>query len=184
MKTKIMLAAFALIGAAGLANGQITITGDLTNGATQVGSVTGSGTGNSAGWGWYTFSANAGDSIAIDVNRLVGDLDPASGCWEGDATGDAVGDFSSIFINGTSLALVGSGDDNVGPNLPGPWGDPSYGFIAPSTGIYSVAVASFASTGQPPYRFDITVTGSTVPAPGAAALLGLGGFVATRRRRA
>ena len=72
------------------------------------------------------------------------------------------------------------------PNIPGPFGDPNYAFAAPSTGVYTVAVASFLSTLPFPgagYDFDITVTVSTIPAPGALALLGLAGMCTLRRRR-
>jgi MYXO-CTERM domain-containing protein len=42
--------------------------------------------------------------------------------------------------------------------------------------------SSYASTGT--YRFDmVTVDGTAIPTPGAAALLGLAGLTATRRRR-
>lgn len=184
---------FALVAVAGLAaatNAQILPQANVTNGTWYSGVVTGSGIGtlDAAGWEFYIFQANAGDAITIEVDRAVGDLDPVSSVVFGDATGllfaaltgNNIFDWSGPGLSATLIA----GDDNHPPALPGPWGDPFYGFIAPSTGTYTVAVASFASAGSPPYDMMIQVLGSTVPTPGSMALLGLGGLAAIRRRRA
>jgi len=188
---KKVLALVAVVGIAAAANAQVTPQANVTNGAWYPGTVTNSGgigIGGASGWAFFIFQANAGDSITIEVDRAIGDLDPASGVVFGDATGTLFAALtgSSVFDwSGPGLsANLAAGDDNHPPALPGPWGDPFYGFIAGSTGTYTVAVASFASAGAPPYDMWIQVLGSTVPTPGSLALLGLGGLAAIRRRRA
>lgn len=176
----------SIVAAAG-ANAQIAPLGNLTNGATQVGTVSSASTTTSPSlWDWWIFQANAGDSITIEVDRLVAALDPVSAAWQGNATGAAFGNFVDIFSSGAGFPQVGFGDDEDPAFVPGgPWADPLYGFVAPTTGWYTVAVSSFASNPPPQegYRYQITVTGSTVPAPAGMAALGLLGLVVARRRR-
>lgn len=187
---KKILALVAVAGLAAAANAQVTPQANVTNGAWYPGVVTGSGTaiGGASGWAFFIFQANAGDAITIEVDRAIGDLDPASSVVFGDASGTAFAALTGTSVfnwsgPGLSATLAG-GDDDHPPALPGPWGDPFYGFVAPSTGTYTVAVASFASQGAPPYDMMIQVLGSTIPTPGSMALLGLGGLAAIRRRRA
>jgi hypothetical protein len=188
-----MKAVASFVGVCGLAlaaSAQVTPVGDLTNGATQVGTIRSQtiGLADAFGWTFWTFSANVGDVINIEVDRLVGALDPASSVVFGNATGLAFGSLtgSTVFDwSGPGLsATVALGDDDDPPAIPGPFGDPNYGFVATSAGVYTIAVASFASTGSFPYDHNITVTGSTVPAPASLALLGAGALFAIRRRRA
>lgn len=186
-----MLAVVALSGAA---DAQVATLGDLTSGAPGVGTITTPGNtiaiGTASAWGFWTFSANAGDAINIEVDRTTGPLDPASSVVFGNANGLAFAALTGTSIfdwSGPGLsANIASGDDNDPPAIPGPFGDPNYGFVAADTGVYTVAVGSFASGTMPAggYGYSIIVTGSTVPAPGALALLGLAGMVSSRRRRA
>lgn len=187
---KKILALVAVAGLAAAANAQVTPQANVTNGAWYPGTIT-TGTNSIAsapGWAFFIFQANAGDAINIEVDRAIGDLDPVSSVVFGDASGTAFAALTGTNIfnwSGPGLsAVITSGDDNDGPALPGPWGDPNYGFVAPSTGTYTVAVASYFSAGSPPYDMLIQVLGSTVPTPGSMALLGLGGLAAIRRRRA
>ena len=174
---------------AGTAGAQVTILGDLTSGATASGTITGGSidVADASFWGFWTFSANAGDLINVEVDRTTGGLDPASSVVEGNAAGLAFASLTGFSIfdwSGPGLSpTVAFGDDDDPPALPGPFGDPNYSFVAGTTGVYTVAVASFASSGSPPWGYEITVTGSSVPAPGALALLGLAGLIGSRRRR-
>jgi hypothetical protein len=179
------------------ASAQVVISGDLTSGLPSIGNITPS-PGDADGidladaphWDFWTFSANAGDAINIEVDRLLGGLDPVSSVVFGNAGGLAFGSLTGTSIfdwSGPGLsANIAQGDDDDPPALPGPFGDPNYGFVAASTGVYTVAVGSFLSTLPfPPtgYPYSIVVTGSTVPAPGALALLGVAGLVVGGRRR-
>jgi MYXO-CTERM domain-containing protein len=177
----------------GAAGAQVASLGDLSSGATAIGNISG-GTiaiGDASFWDFWTFSANAGDLINIEVDRLAGGLDPASSVVFGNATGIPFASLTGFDVftwSGPGLSIVlASGDDDDPPAIPGPFGDPNYAFAAPSTGVYTVAVASFLSTLPFPgtgYDYNITVTGSTIPAPGALALLGMAGLCTIRRRRA
>lgn len=180
------LAILAVAGLAAVSNAQVVINGDVTF-APGFGSITTNGdtTANPAAWTYWTFSANAGDNLDVEVNRLVGELDPIAAVVLGNLAGAAFAD--NIFSNPImGLPLVAAGDDNDPANLPGPWGDPHMAFVAPATGVYTIAVSSFASAQipTPGYVHEVIVRGSTVPAPGAAGLLALGGLIAARRRRA
>ncbi len=184
MKACTILSAAALVAISGLAHGQIAPLADLTDGEKFEGQLPDNSINDESDtWHWFTFSANAGDAINIEVDRTVDNLDPVSGAWLGDATGSAFGNFPDILDDGIGFPQVGSGDDDDPPATGnGPWGDPNYDFVAPETATYSVAVASFVSD-PPPWTYSITVSGSTVPAPASLALLGLGGALAIRRRR-
>ena len=58
-------------------------------------------------------------------------------------------------------------------------------FAAPTSGYYTVAVTNFLSSGNGPFDFQLTMTGSTVPEPASMLLLGTGlaGLVARRRMK-
>ena len=59
---------------------------------------------------------------------------------------------------------------------------PLAGFDPNDVGEYEISLAAFDSSGTVVSRSTITI--QVVPAPGAAAVLGLGGLIAARRRRA
>jgi MYXO-CTERM domain-containing protein len=183
MKTALTLLALSF--AATAANAQVVINGDVTT-SSGIGAITTSGgtTGNPSAWTYWTFSANAGDNIDWQVNRLVGELDPVANVVMGNLAGAAFG--GSIF-DSTLMGLpnVSYSDDSDAPNVPGPWGDPHGFFVAPTTGVYTIAVSSYASADMPEggYLHEVIVTGSTAPTPGAAAVLALGGLAGCRRRR-
>ncbi len=190
---KKVLAIVAIAGLASAASAQYVSMGNLTNGASQHGIFPMGSTGDQnepSRWHLWLFQANAGDNITIDVDRTAAALDPVSSAFFGNANGAAfppsgtfILDEAAIMAALPGLSWVGEGDDNEPDGFGGPFGDPLYGFVAPNTGTYSVFVASFLSSTAGTREYDITVTGSTVPTPGAIALLGLGGFAASRRRR-
>jgi len=186
-----------LVGACGLAAAAgaqpILPVADLTSGATVGSSIFAQGVNGGAQrafWDFWTFSANAGDVIGIHVRRIDQGLDPMASVVFGNVTGldrttEITDDGGAFNWTGPGLSpVIASGDDDI--DQPGPFGDPDFGFVAPATGVYSFIVAGFLSTEPFPengYAYTARVTGSTVPNPGAAAMLGLAGVVATRRRR-
>lgn len=184
---KKILAVLAVAGLAAAANGQVVINGDVTT-MSGIGAIGTDGNTNlnPAAWTYWTFSANAGDVIDWEVNRLVDALDPIAAVYEGNMAGAAFGgEMGDDPLMG--LALIDIGDDEDGPFTGGgPFGDPHGGFIVATTGVYTICVSSFASDIIPPegYVHEVIVRGSTAPAPGAAALVALGGLFAARRRRA
>lgn len=137
---------------------------------------------NPVGAVYYSFFANAGASVTVTGARLSGPYDMAFWVLQGL--------FADTDVFGGDLASLGYidiGDDELPPNLPGPFGDPRSTFIAPSTGFYTVAVTNFASGGTPPYDFLLTATGiseAAIPEPGTLGLaaIGLLALLAIRRR--
>ncbi len=184
MKKVIGLLVVAL--AAGAAHAQVVIDADVTF-APGIGAITAGGTTNNtpSEWTYWTFFATAGDALEIEVNRLVGELDPVAAIVEGDLTGATFG--GNIFSDPImGLDVVGYSDDTDPANIPGPYGDPHAYFLAPSTGVYTICVSSYASDVIPEegYVHEVIVRGNTVPAPAAAGLFGIFGAFASRRRRA
>jgi len=116
---------------------------------------------------FYGFSARAGSLLTFSV----ADTTPGDG-----------------FDNDSILGLFDSGgtmidfDDDDGPGFLS-----GLHFIVPSDGTYYIAVSGFGDdgfTGDHGEAFDYVLTATGyVPAPTSAALLGLGGLLATRRRR-
>lgn len=184
------LVVLGFLSCASVASAQFVSLGNLTDGSTQAGAFpTGlqDGAVTSSTWHLWSFQANAGDNIHITVSRTAAALDPIAAAFLGDASGLG---FTSepLFLPANvaldlGLTLEGNGDDDVDDGFGGPFGDPDFSFVASGSGTFSVFVASFASLTSGPQMYDITVTGSTVPAPAALAMLGLGGLAATRRRR-
>lgn len=175
---------FAVVGAARA--DVISSLGDLTDGAAQTGNFV-SGISNfdsPATWRVYTFDANAGDNILIRVSRLAAQVDPIAYAHEGNLIGadlipgvDHADDLSAY-----GLTYMAYGDDSVDDPFGGPFGDPLFGFVAPATDTYTVIAHMYGDyPGDLPY--EVQVSGSTVPAPGAAVLTGIGGLLCLRRRR-
>ncbi len=193
---KMCLTAAALIALASGTTHATTIvsSGDLTGGAFVQGSTSAANYAIApvSEFAWFTFSANAGDALTLDVNRTVnGNMDPIAYVHFGNAIG---GDTNLVPDAGNLTALGGvfilAADDTTAPAIPGPFGDPFAQFVAPSTGVYTVIVSNFFGNQIGPderYHFEIAVTGSTaaivpLPSAGLATLAGLG-IVAGRRRR-
>ncbi len=150
-----------------------------------VNTQTGGNSDNPVGANYFYFVANAGDPINLFGDRLVGAYDMSFWVLQGlfADTDDFGGAFDSL-----SPAFVDFGDDQDPPNIAGPFGDPHVSFIASTTGAYTVAVTNFASSGQPPYPFNLTLEGSTatvaaVPEPSTFALFGAGAIACALMRR-
>lgn len=128
---------------------------------------------------WFTFSLANSTAIDIDINRTSANPDMTASIYAGDITdvdATAFGNYGSLFNSSFGpMVFVAWEDDTEDDPFGGPWGDPRFTITLPA-GTYSMVVAS-ASTGG---GFTIT---SNVPAPGAAAILALGGLLAARRRR-
>lgn len=139
---------------------------------------------NPVGAVYYSFFANVGASVTVTGARLSGPYDMAFWVFSGLFTDTA--QFGASFSTGHPN-YIAFGDDQLPPNIPGPYGDPQVIFNAPSTGFYTVAVTNFLSNGTPPYEFRLTATGvssSEIPEPGTWGLIGLGiAAVALMRRR-
>lgn len=160
----------------------------LTSGEVQTGFITlpgdGNGNDNPETWQWYNFYATAGDFITVDVDRLEANPDMVSAThFAGASLPTDSAPMTTITGTGAPAGAVwvAGGDDNEDDGFGGPFGDPLYSFNAASSGWYTVVVGNFLGDGSGEYQ--IVVTGQTVPAPGAAAILGLGGLMVTRRRR-
>jgi MYXO-CTERM domain-containing protein len=147
---------------------------------------------------WFSFSLASGASY-LDLTTSLGQtgIDTEIGIYDslgnrvGNDDDDGVGLASTLSFGAGSGLMLGDafnlGGDGIANGEDG---------VLPATGIYYVAIGEFnvdfAATG-----FGVTSTGvdtggtitltiltDAVPAPGAVAMLGLGGLVATRRRRA
>src|SRR5262249_40511840 len=127
----------------------IEYTGTLVLGTPLTGGVPGGdNTNNPAAWAYYLFEGHAGENITVTVRRTVGPLDDAAGifeCLDGDT-------FANIMCTdtgqlGTSSIFGGlaSGDDQLPPAIPGPFGDAQFSLTLPDDGFYTVAVTSFLS---------------------------------------
>jgi hypothetical protein len=180
-----IFAATALFAFVGAAHAQIAPIADLTDGAARTGHfVSGEDNFNAPNtWQVYTFSANAGDDINIRVSRLVGNADPVASVHFGDLTGaDVTPDYDMFDLSDFGLAFLDYGDDNVDDPFGGPFGDPDFNIIAPADGTYTVITHMFGDYPNDP-GYEIQVSGSSVPAPGAMALTACGGALCLRRRR-
>lgn len=180
------LAVLAASAALPLAAVPITYTDILSDGVTVVGTISqpNGQSSNPVGAVYYAFYANAGAAVTVTGRRLSGPYDMSFWVLQGLFTDTDVfgGDLSS-------LGYIDFGDDELPPNIPGPFGDPQVTFNAPATGLYTVAVTNFASNGTPPYSFQLTATGIAdvaIPEPAALTLTGVGllSLGLLRRRRA
>jgi len=131
---------------------------------------------------YYAFYANAGASVTVTGRRLSGPYDMSFWVLQG-----LFADTNVFGGDLGSLGYIAFGDDELPPNIPGPYGDPQVSFIAPATGYYTVAVTNFLSDGTPPYDFNLVATGissAAIPEPTTVALTGLGllALALTRRK--
>lgn len=87
-------------------------------------------------------------------------------------------------ITTTDLEIAADGivsmDVDDGTN--GPAGLAQWFLTAGAAAVGNAGIADFAN-GPDSFNFAFAISGTEIPAPGAIALLGLGGAVATRRRR-
>ena len=142
----------------------VSYSGTLVSGSPATGSAAGFSwfLDQGAGISFWQFSANAGDTVTLSVNRLNGNFDPGLSLYRGTTTADV-----AAFMT------------------PGPNGDPFGSFAITTSGLYTVAVGGSLSTDAGSYPFRITMTDvAAVPEPETTALLALGlGVLAMRRRR-
>lgn len=147
---------------------------------------------------WFSFSLANGASY-LDLTTTLGQtgIDTEIGIY--DAAGNLVGndDDDGIGLRSTLSFGAGSGQMLGDPfNLGGDGIANGEDGLLPATGVYYVAIGEF-QVNFDPTGFGVTSTGTdtggtitltiltdAVPAPGAIAMLGMGGLVATRRRRA
>lgn len=129
---------------------------------------------------YWRFFGTAGQTVTITGRRLEGDHDPAFYLFAG-----LFADTDDVNF-AVSLA---SGDDELPPALPGPFGDPRVIITLPVTGDYTVVFQDFLSgpdTGDDGlFKYQLVLT---VPEPGtlvlvATGLIGVLGLAWCRRAR-
>ncbi len=153
----------------------------------------------------WTFNANGGGGSVNTAGApasisIIGDDGPAtpggqdtdftimspiagtwSFSWNYDPTDTGTYDSAYYLLNGVETFLA----DNVGPGFPNPGGpNPSNGAVA-SIAVNAGDVIGFRvrSADGALGAGTLTISNFVIPAPGSLALLGLGGLVASRRRR-
>ena len=142
---------------------------------------------------WITFFANAGDTVDLDINRTAASTDLFATLAFGDVTGlDDIlisgGDLdigtSATWTAELGLTFIEDRDDDEDDAFGGPFGDPRFTFVAASTGVYTVAVVSYADpTDGAQAQANLSIT-SAIPEPTTSLLVGIGAFgMAIVRRR-
>lgn len=179
----------------------VTPLGILTPGGTVSGTVIGNDDAFAASLGdYWIFSGSAGDSVDIDINRTEAAPDLIATLFFGDVTGVDVDTISPnglidglLTPSGTfgPLTVIAFADDTEDDAFGGPYGDPRFTLTLPSTGTYSLLVATLFNPGD----YEIVSTGTfdstpaPVPEPGTWMLMGTGlvgliGYGIRKRRTA
>jgi hypothetical protein len=195
MKLRTLLVAVSAV-AAGLTAAHaapIVYKGTLVSAAPATGNVGGFSwfLNEGAGVDFWQFSATAGTTVTLEVDRLNGNLDPALSFYRGTTSAD-----TSSFVAGASfggLTFIGSLDDEhppfVGPT--GFTGDPFGTFAIATSGLYTIAVGGADSTDSGVYPYRITLTANpiaAVPEPSTYLMMAMGlagvGWLRRRKTRA
>jgi hypothetical protein len=178
----ILLLASATQGKAAL----IVYEGDLTGYGTQTGQVIGDSLLDPALFDYWTFDGTAGVTINLRADRLEFEPDLIMSLFFGHAVDTT--EFDDLSTSSFHTWLVTSDDVNNDP-FGGPYADPEFQFILPSTGTYTILVAEHtADASSPgPFGYTISLTDASVPEPATLAVFGVGASVAclgaARRRR-
>jgi hypothetical protein len=164
------------------------------NGATDFWSTV---TGSVGARGWIDEQADETDfwsfavgseGTSLDIWAQRGDqssgLDTAFSIYSGITTAD-----ESAFVNRSDFGGIifsSSADDELSND--GPFGDPALYNIAFEEGIYTIAIGGFASNGEGPFSYNLSIgtpgtAPSAVPLPGALLFFATGilGFMGARR---
>ena len=137
----------------------ITYEGQLCPGVAQSGAAVYRGYSDLNDADFWYFTANAGDVVTIQVDRVSCEMDPVFLLYEG--SGDT-----------TSLTLLTGADDNNGQACAPAcfsYADPLVsGYALPSTGTYTIAVWDFigGSCTSGPQAYSIVMSGNSCDADG------------------
>lgn len=179
---KVLLVAAVLAAAAGAANADVTLNlgnANLTGGTFVSGStgLTGTLTGITISYDFQPdAAAQTAGSWASDAILFVQGPDLNTGEWGGYNLSFGGFDEGVFSFDGPISATPGIyGDSQTVSNATPPSGAGTW-FVAFANGWGSSPAVQYNN-------ISVTLHGVNVPTPGAMALLGLGGLVATRRRR-
>lgn len=145
--------------------------------------------------GTADYTSTTTSNITMDSFRFVGGVDQAGGVVFFDFF-----DAGGVFVDGFGVLLADAGTFIYNITINTPFDVAGSGFVQMSVDDEDLAGAGSTAAGRwflgnagatvgdagfaeaaPDFNFNFEING--VPAPGAFALLGLGGLVATRRRR-